>query len=66
MSNLTDNNSFEQWEEDGSKDMLTRANSLWKKMLNEYEAPALDQGIDDGLQDFMATRKEALAGTGDF
>ena len=43
-----------------------RANALWKKMLNEYEAPPLDQGIDDGLNDFMAKRKEALAGTGDF
>ena len=60
------NNSFEQWEEDGSKDIQVRANALWKKMLNEYEAPPLDQGIDDGLKDFMATRREQLAGTGDF
>ena len=66
MSNLADNNSFEQWEEDGSKDIQVRANALWKKMLNEYEAPPLDQGIDDGLQDFMAKRREQLAGTGDF
>jgi trimethylamine:corrinoid methyltransferase-like protein len=35
-------------------------------MLNEYQAPPLDQGIDDGLQDFMAKRREELAGTGDF
>ena len=41
-------------------------NAEEKKMLNEYEAPPLDQGIDDGLNDFMAKRKEALAGTGDF
>ena len=66
MSNLTDNNSFEQWEEDGSKDIQLRANALWKKMLNEYEAPPLDQSIDDGLNDFMAKRREELAGTGDF
>ena len=66
MSNLTDNNSFEQWEEDGSKDIQVRANALWKKMLNDYEAPPLDQSIDDGLQDFMAKRREELAGTGDF
>lgn len=65
-SNLTDNNSFEQWQEDGSKDMLVRANALWKKMLSEYEAPVLDQGIDDGLLEFMAKRKEELKGTGDF
>ena len=29
-------------------------------MLREYEAPALDEGIDEQLQAFMAKRKEVL------
>ena len=39
-SNIADNNSVEQWREEGSKDAATRANALWKSMLAEYEAAA--------------------------
>ncbi len=59
-SGLADNNSYEQWHDDGEKDIVVRANSKWKHMLNEYVAPALDEGIDEGLRDFMAKRKEVL------
>ena len=38
-SNIADNNSFEQWESEGSLDAAQRANNIWKQMLNEYEAP---------------------------
>ena len=41
-SDVTDNNSFEQWQEDGSLDAAQRANAIWKKMLAEYEAPPID------------------------
>jgi len=34
-----------------------RANSIWKKMLNEYEAPELDPAIDEALLEFIAKRK---------
>jgi trimethylamine---corrinoid protein Co-methyltransferase len=59
-SGLADNNSFEQWRDDGEKDIVVRANTQWKKMLREYEAPPLDPGIDEALQSFMAKRKEVL------
>ena len=39
---------------------IYNANTQWKKMLREYEAPPLDQGIDEALQSFMAQRKEVL------
>jgi trimethylamine--corrinoid protein Co-methyltransferase len=35
-SDTADNNSYEQWAEDGSKDAAIRANAIWKKMLREY------------------------------
>src|SRR3989441_10147048 len=38
-SEVADNNSFEQWQEDGSFDAAQRANAIWKRMLAEYEAP---------------------------
>ena len=59
-SSLADNNSYEQWRDDGEKDIVVRANTKWKQMLREYEAPALDPGIDESLQAFMAKRKEVL------
>jgi trimethylamine--corrinoid protein Co-methyltransferase len=59
-SDTTDNNSFEQWLEDGSLDAPARANKVWKKKLAEYQAPAIDPGIDEALQDYMARRKASM------
>jgi trimethylamine--corrinoid protein Co-methyltransferase len=56
-SETADNEPFEKWEAAGSADAAQRANRLWKKRLAEYEAPALDEGIDEALRDFMARRK---------
>jgi trimethylamine--corrinoid protein Co-methyltransferase len=58
-SEIADNNSFEQWQEDGGLDAAQRANAIWKRMLREYEAPPLDEGIDEALQEFIAKRKAA-------
>jgi trimethylamine--corrinoid protein Co-methyltransferase len=60
-SPLADNNSFEQWEQEGSLNMAQRANAMWKSMLDEYEAPALDPAIDEALQEFMTRRKAEFA-----
>jgi trimethylamine--corrinoid protein Co-methyltransferase len=55
-SSIADNNSLEQWESEGRQDAAQRANKLYKKMLSEYEAPALDPAIDEALQAFMAKK----------
>ena len=60
-SDLSDNEPYEKWEAAGSTDAATRANTLWKKRLAEYEAPALDQGLRDGLQDFIDAKKAGMA-----
>ena len=59
-SDVTDNNSFEQWQEDGSLDAAQRANKIWKRMLADYEAPPLDPAIDEALLDFIARRKASM------
>jgi len=56
-SDIADNGSFEQWEMEGSQDTAKRANTLWKKTLADYQAPALDEGIDEALCDFVAQKK---------
>ncbi|HEX3846139.1 MAG TPA: trimethylamine methyltransferase family protein [Steroidobacteraceae bacterium] len=58
-SPLADNNSYEQWEAEGAQDMIKRANTLWKKLLAEYQPPPLDPAIDEAMLDFIAKRKAA-------
>jgi trimethylamine---corrinoid protein Co-methyltransferase len=59
-SETADNNSFEQWQEDGSLDAAQRANRIWKRMLQEYEAPPIDEGVDEALHEFIAKRKASM------
>jgi trimethylamine---corrinoid protein Co-methyltransferase len=59
-SQLSDTNSVEQWQAEGSKDMPTRANAMWKKMLADYQPPPLDQAIDEALRDYIDRKKAAL------
>ena len=56
-SETADNNSFEQWQEDGSLDAAQRANKVWKRMLAEYQAPPIDPGVDEALLEFIDRRK---------
>ncbi|MEX1205203.1 MAG: trimethylamine methyltransferase family protein [Dongiaceae bacterium] len=60
LSKVADNNSFEQWEAEGAHDANTRAVGIAKRMLDQYEPPPLDPGIDEALRDFIARRKAEL------
>jgi trimethylamine--corrinoid protein Co-methyltransferase len=59
-SSVADNNSFEQWQSEGSPDAAQRANVLYKKSLDQYEAPALDPAVDEALQAFMEDKKTSM------
>jgi trimethylamine--corrinoid protein Co-methyltransferase len=59
-SETADNNSFEQWLEDGGLDAAQRANKIWKRMLAEYEAPPIDPGVDEALLEFIVRRKASF------
>jgi trimethylamine--corrinoid protein Co-methyltransferase len=59
-SSVADNNSFEQWESEGSKDTVTRANPIWKKMLAEYEPPAIDDAVDQELREWIEKKKASF------
>ena len=56
-SAIADNNSFEQWEAEGSLDAAQRANALWKRMLQDYEPPPIDAAVDEALNDYITRRK---------
>jgi trimethylamine---corrinoid protein Co-methyltransferase len=59
-SSIADNNSYEQWLAEGEKRAEMRANELARRWLESYEAPPLDPGIDEGLRDFVAKKKESM------
>jgi trimethylamine--corrinoid protein Co-methyltransferase len=59
-SELSNNDSFEQWELDGGLDAAQRANRRWKKQLAEYEEPRLDEGVHEALRDWMDRRRASF------
>lgn len=59
-SDILDTSSFEQWRDDGSHDAVAKAHKKRLKMLADYEAPPLDPGIADELDDFVSRRKAEL------
>jgi trimethylamine--corrinoid protein Co-methyltransferase len=62
-SDTADNNSFEQWTEDGALDAAQRANRIYKERLASYVAPALDDAIDAELLEYISKRKAELPDT---
>ena len=59
-SAISNNDSFEQWELDGSLDAAQRANRAWKRRLAQYEPPPLDEGIDEALLAWIDGRKASF------
>ncbi|WP_244532101.1 trimethylamine methyltransferase family protein [Paracoccus aminovorans] len=57
---VADNNSFEQWQAEGEKTAAQRANELARRWLDSYEPPALDPGIAESLNDFVARKKASM------
>lgn len=60
MPKLFDNNSYEQWAAEGSKDVTERALTMAKNMLREYEEPKLDEAVDEALLDYIARREREI------
>lgn len=59
-SAMADNEPYEKWVAAGSEDAAIRANKAWKKTLADYEAPPIDEAVDEALQDFVARRKASM------
>jgi trimethylamine--corrinoid protein Co-methyltransferase len=57
---LADNNSYEQWAAEGSRDQLARANTRWKRLLEEYQPPTFDPALDEQLREYIEVRKREM------
>ena len=58
-SEVADYKPFETWDEEGARDSATLAAARVKKLLSDYQQPAMDPGIAERLADFVARKKEA-------
>jgi trimethylamine---corrinoid protein Co-methyltransferase len=59
-SQISNNDSFEQWELDGSRDAAVRANARWKQQLAEYQPPPIDDGVHEELRAWMERRRASF------
>ncbi|MFZ1727169.1 MAG: trimethylamine methyltransferase family protein, partial [Albidovulum sp.] len=57
---LTDIRTFETWSEQGRETAEIRANRIWKRMLDEYERPPMDEAVDEALRDYVGRRKAEI------
>lgn len=53
---VSDWSNFGQWTDNGSLTATQRANQIWKKILNDFQAPAIDEAIYDEIQAFVQRR----------
>ncbi|AZQ67682.1 trimethylamine methyltransferase [Silicimonas algicola] len=51
---------FETWAEEGARDTEALATAKVARMLSEYQAPALDQGVAEALDAYVARRKSEI------
>jgi len=56
-TDVLDYKPFETWDEEGARDSATLASVRVKKQLRDYQAPALDPGIEEALTAYVAQRK---------
>jgi trimethylamine--corrinoid protein Co-methyltransferase len=57
---LSSTENFERWNRLGARDATERAGEVWRKTLEEYEQPALDEGIRSELQAYVTRRRAEL------
>jgi trimethylamine--corrinoid protein Co-methyltransferase len=57
---LNSSDNYERWMRNGAKDTAARATDLYKKKLEEYEQPPLDEAIREELEAFVVRRRAEL------
>ena len=57
---LSSTENFDRWTRNGGKDAAERAGEIWRRTLEEYEEPPLDEGVRAQLEEFVARRRAEL------
>jgi trimethylamine--corrinoid protein Co-methyltransferase len=59
-TDLFDYKPYETWAEEGARDTMALAGERVQKMLADYQAPHLDESIQEGLEGYVARKKESM------
>ncbi len=57
---LSSTENFERWQRNGGRDAAVRAGEIWRKTLDEYEQPPLDDAIREELAEYVIKRRTEL------
>jgi trimethylamine--corrinoid protein Co-methyltransferase len=57
---LSSTENFDKWQRNGGRDTTERAGEIWRKTLEEYEQPPIDEGIRTQLEEFVVRRRAEL------
>jgi trimethylamine--corrinoid protein Co-methyltransferase len=57
---LSSSENYERWMRNGGKDTATRAGEIYRKRLEEYEQPPLDDAVRAELEEYVVRRRREL------
>ncbi len=57
---LNSSENYERWMRNGAKDTATRAGEIYKKRLEEYEQPPIDDAVRQELEEYVVRRRAEL------
>ena len=57
---LSSSQNFERWSRNGGEDAAARAGTIYRKALDEYQAPPLDDAIRAELEEYVERRRREL------
>ena len=57
---LSSSENYERWMRNGGKDAAVRAGEIYRKRLEEYEPPALDDAVRAELEEYVVRRRAEL------
>src|SRR6201995_1122609 len=57
---LSSTENFDRWTKKGARDTTARAGEIWRKTLEDYEKPPIDEAIDAELREFVVRRRAEL------
>ena len=61
---ISDWRNYETWAEDGARTATDRAADVWRRLLDEGEDPAMDDGVRESIDDYIDRRKAEVTRAG--
>ncbi len=57
---LSSTENFDRWQRMGGRDATERAGEIWRKTLEEYEQPPIDEAVRQELEEYVVRRRREL------